>query len=107
MDIATNLMVGESVIHKEKEILSAIRENQFPQAWNWFAITTTYEKDNLFYILSGQEYRHPMYHREDQSLRLLGISGSKAEAVRLIRDLIQTFVDTDSLDTIKESLTQW
>ena len=104
MDIAMHPLIGETISYKEKEILDPIRHGEVPSAKNWYAVTTAREDMNLFYILSGTEYRNPIYHREDDKLKLLGIAGSREEAVELVRSLVQQFVDSDSLAEMKTSL---
>jgi len=104
MDIALHPLIGETISYKEREILHSIRQGELPSFKNWYAITTAYENNNLFYILSGTEYRNPMYHRNDAGLKLLGLAGSKKEAVELISSLVQHFLDSDSLTEMKSSL---
>ena len=104
MDIAMHPLIGKTISYKEKEIIEAIRHGECPSVKNWYAVTTASEAGSLFYILSGTEFRRPMYHREDDRLKLLGIAGSKKEAVGLVESLVQQFVDSDSLTEMKTSL---
>ncbi len=104
MDIALHPLIGETISYREVEILNAIRRGDFPSYKNWYAITTAYETNNLLYILSGTEYRNPMYHCDGDRLKLLGIAGSKKEAVELVSSLVQQFLDSGSLTEMKASL---
>ncbi len=104
MDIARHPVIGDSIFHAKEDILKAIEKEQNPSYRNWYAITTAYEDHHLFYILSGTEYRHPMYHRQGSALKLIGLAGSKKEAVDLVCSIVRQFVDSDSLMEIKKSL---
>ena len=105
MLIATEPVIGDSIAYAQKEILAAIRKGEHPSVLCWYAITTTYEECNLFYILSGTEYRHPIYHRKKKKpLKLLGLAGSRQEAYELVRSMIQHYVEQDALMEMKAAL---
>lgn len=116
MKIAQSLMVGESISYARNEILAAIEQDQLPSKRNWYAITTTFEQKTLFYILSGIEYRHPLYHRRDpqefgtdqaKELTLLGIAGSREEALSIIQDMILHIIQFGSVRESKRILEEW
>ena len=104
MDIAAHPFIGDTISHAKEDILKAIGKGQNPSYRNWYAITTAYEEHHLFYILSGTEYRHPMYHRQGSALKLIGLAGSKKEARDIVVSIVAGFVDSDSLPEIKSSL---
>ncbi len=107
MDIAGHILVGESISYAKDEIISSVKQGKIPDKKNWYGVTTTHENENLLYIMSGLEYRHPMYHdKQRDPLRLIAIAGSRKEAITLVQQLVQQFVDTDKLFDMKESLNE-
>ncbi|MDO4977435.1 MAG: hypothetical protein Q4E53_09265 [Eubacteriales bacterium] len=115
MDISKQLLVGESISHAKKKIIKPIELGKFPsRKIMWYAITTTFEEDNLFYILSGSEFRHPLYHRVkdegsplERRLKILGICGSKKEALAMIQDIVQKSVDSNTVMDLKRVIHTW
>lgn len=102
MIISENIRIGESIRHKATSILEAVREEKNCPNIIWYAVTTSYEKDTLMYILNGLEFRQPFYH--NGKLRLLGIAGSRKEANALVLNLIQEGYNTDNIDKMKPYL---
>lgn len=115
MDISKQLMIGESISYAKEDIIGPIQRGEFPsRKIMWYAITDAFEKDNLFYILSGTEYRHCQYHRvkgegssSEKKLKILAICGSKKEAMSMLQEIIQQAVDSDSVMNLKEAIDRW
>ena len=104
MDIAANLMISPSISYAKDEILSALKKDVIPDKIYWYGVTTSFEENSLMYILSGLEYRHPMYHRKGKKLKLLCLAGSRQEAMEQVRCLVQQHVDSHTLMEMKASL---
>ncbi len=108
MEIARHILVGDSISYAKDEIISSIEKGKMPKKKNWYGITTTHEKENLLYIMSGLEYRHSMYHDDRRApLRLIAIAGTRKEAFSLVQEIVQQFVDSEKLFDMKESLKEW
>ncbi|MBR5047933.1 MAG: hypothetical protein IKX76_06815 [Eubacterium sp.] len=104
MVIAARPLIGDSISYAKNEILEAIAKGKFPDRGNWYAITSAYEENNLFYILSAREFHNPIYHLPGKDLKLFGIAGTKGEAREIVVSLVQQSVDSNSLPEIKRSL---
>lgn len=107
MDIATDLLVGESISYAKDDIITALKKDEIPKKIHWYGVTTSFDERNLMYILTGLEYRHPMYHRPDKKMKLLGLAGSRAEALAQVQTIVQHHVDTNTLMNMKESLAEY
>ncbi|MBQ9157493.1 MAG: hypothetical protein IJ137_12030 [Eubacterium sp.] len=105
MRISENVKIAGGISHKAPEILKAIERGDRPGYKVWYGITTAWEQENLMYIISSMEYRLPVYH--DDSLRLLGLAGSRQEAGQLVLEIVKNGYDKDAMRDMKHFLEEF
>ena len=105
MRISENVKIAGGIAHKAPEILKAIERGDRPGYKVWYGITTAWEQENLMYIISSMEYRLPVYH--DDSLRLLGLAGSRQEAGQLVLEIVKNGYDKDAMRDMKHFLEEF
>ena len=105
MIISDNVMIGESILPNAQKILENIQEDKHCGNPFWYVITTAWEEENLMNILSGMELRHPFYHTG--SLRILGLAGSRKEALELVLKLVQNGYDKEEIFNLKHFFEQF
>lgn len=100
--ISDNIIIGESIAYRADSILQSIREQKPCGYPVWYGITTAVENENLMYILSGLELRHSFYLKSE--LRLLGLSGSREEAGKIVLNLVQKGYNKGDIFNMKQYL---
>lgn len=105
MIVSENVIIGETIAHDASSILKSIRKGKKTKHVIWYGVSTAKEKENLLYIFSGTEYRLPFYH--DSSLRLLGLAGSRKEALEMVTNLVKKAYESDAIINMKHFLEQF
>lgn len=88
MLVSENVMIGDTIAYRADTILQSLREKKPCSYPVWYGITTALEEENLLYILSGLELRHAFYR--NSSLKVLGLAGSREEALSIVLKLVQS-----------------
>lgn len=102
MIVSDNVMIAEGISHKACDIIRAIKKGENPRYKVWYAVTSAREPDNLMYILSSMEYRLPFYHRQAcGELKLLGLAGSRQEALDIVLKITETGYHKDRIGDLK------
>lgn len=105
MIVSENVIIGETIAHDASGILNSIRKDKKIKNVIWYGVSTAKEKEHLLYIFSGTEYRLPFYH--DDSLRLLGLAGSRKEAMEMVTNLVKKAYESDAIMDMKHFLEQY
>lgn len=100
MTVSENVIIAEGISHKAREIIRVLEKGGKPAYKVWYAVTTAWGSGNLMYILSSMEYRLPMYH--DNSLRLLGLAGSRKEACDIVLEIVKNGYHKDAISDMKQ-----
>ncbi len=100
MTISDQVIISEGIAHKGKEILKAISKGKKPSYKVWYAVTTADKAEDLMFIISSTEYRHPIYR--NSSRRLLGLAGSRKEACDIVMEIVKKGYDEDAITHMKQ-----
>ncbi len=99
MTISPNCQIGELMRERFPKILRRLERDRFDKNF-YFVITTAQEETETLYILTNRELKNGLYDLEQ--LRVVGIAGSKQEALELVTQMIQSACDVEQLSNLKQ-----
>jgi hypothetical protein len=102
MKISPNAIISEKIARKAPGILKKIEKDKIPHRRSWYVVTTAREPEELMYIISAKEFKLPFYR--GQSLRVLGLASSKAEANEIVTYLFKLGCERDVITHMKQFL---
>ncbi len=84
MEFAEKLYIGLSLTKKKERIIE--RMEQGKMVFSVYCVAEASHPDNLYDIYSYYELKQPYY--KDHPVKVLGIAGSKEEAIGLVAHMI-------------------
>ena len=100
MIVSDNVRIAEGIAHKAPEILASIKKKKKPSYRFWYGVTTGLGPESLMYIISSEEYLLPVYR--DDSLKLLGLAGSRQEACEIVTGIVKEGCDAHRISDMKQ-----
>ncbi|MDO4943029.1 MAG: hypothetical protein Q4E73_09390 [Lachnospiraceae bacterium] len=88
MEFAEKLYIGPSIRHRQERILS--RMEQGKMVVSLYCITKAMNQTDLYDIYSYHELRQKYY--KERSVTILGLAGSKEEAIGITAYMIQKLI---------------
>lgn len=88
MEFAEKLYIGPSIRHRRERILNRIEQDRM--IVSLYCITRAMNQTDLYDIYSYHELRQKYY--KEHSVKILGLAGSKEEAIGIAAYMIQKLI---------------